>query len=158
MKINWGTAIVLFLAVFFCLMAVFVTFALRQNNDLVTDDYYEKGANYSQTIERIKRSAHFKDSIQITQNATEIQIAFTQNIAIKADSFTVSYYCGSNRKNDFSIQHPAFNDSKTKQLSNEMPSILVQSKQQLHNSYYSVHIAWWVHSLQYEVDKELLIQ
>ena len=54
MKINWGTAIVLFLAVFFCLMAVFVTFALRQNNDLVTDDYYEKGANYSQTIERIR--------------------------------------------------------------------------------------------------------
>jgi len=158
MKIHWGTAIVLFFAVFLSLAGVFIVFALRQNNDLVTDDYYEQGAHFSQTIELKKRSFDYKDSVTIVQNKATIAFAFCPSIVAKADSFSIHCYCGSNRKNDFVVTHSSFTDSLTSGTKVSNPAIFECSRKLFKKSFYTVQVSWWVNSLQYEVDKEVIIQ
>jgi hypothetical protein len=154
MKINWGTAIVIFFAIFISLAIAFVIFALRQNNDLVADDYYEQGAHFSQSIEIKKRSIPYKDSIQITQSDSAILLDIYQSIAQKADSFSVHFYCSSQKKNDISFSVKAINDS----LRSAPKSMLVFPAKDFTKSFYSVKIAWWIDNLQFEVDKDLFIK
>ena len=50
MRLNWGKSLILFFVIFFAWVLYFVLFAIRQNDDLVSDDYYQKGAKYSEQI------------------------------------------------------------------------------------------------------------
>jgi len=152
-KINWGTAIVIFFAIFLSLAAIFITFAMRQNNDLVASDYYEQGAHFSQTIEIKKRSIPFKDSIKLYQTESSINLELCQNIAQKASSYTIQFYCGSNIKNDLSFNYKSIADSL-----NASKSTLVFDLAKFKKSYYSAKIIWWVDTLKFEIDKELIIK
>ena len=48
MKFNWGTGIFTFIIIFLLLCVAFIIFAVRQGVNLVHDDYYEKGVDYSE--------------------------------------------------------------------------------------------------------------
>ena len=101
MKLNWGYSIILFFVVFISLMVAFIIFSLKQNNDLVTDEYYEKGADYTHQMEIDGRSAIFKDSIRLLDQNGVIVAKFAKSILQRADTMHIYFYRPSNKKLDF---------------------------------------------------------
>ena len=86
MKLNWGHGILIFIILFLVLIGSFVIFALYQSQDLESDDYYDKGAGYSNQIEVNKRSDLYKDSITMTSSQPGAQIALCKSLASSGDS------------------------------------------------------------------------
>ncbi len=92
MKINWGKGLIIFFILFFIWIFSFVFFALRQNNDLVSDDYYQKGAKYSDQIAIDQRSLPYQDSLQINMTDNQVQIVLSSTLAKADGNGTVELY------------------------------------------------------------------
>lgn len=152
-KINWGTAIVIFFAIFLSLAATFIVFAMRQNNDLIADDYYEQGAHYSETIEIKKRSLQYFDSITVTQNNTLVFIEFAKTLVPNLDSLSIRFYCPSKKEND--ILFTNFNSIKN--LDTPHITSLTFPIKDFKKMYYSIKITWKQNNLKFEIDKEIII-
>ena len=59
MKLNWGWGIALAYSVFALSLLGFLVFALRQDNSLVVEDYYQQDLDYQQRKQRV---ANYRDS------------------------------------------------------------------------------------------------
>ena len=103
MKLNWGRSLILFFIIFFAWVLFFVLFALRQNDDLVSDDYYQKGAKYTEQIDINRRSAPYQDSIQISTTSSQIQILLSKGMAAGDDSMQVYFFRSSDKSKDLKI-------------------------------------------------------
>lgn len=53
---NWGYRIVIAFALFITLMVTLVTISMRQNIDLVAEDYYREEIEYQDQIDRLSRT------------------------------------------------------------------------------------------------------
>jgi nitrogen fixation protein FixH len=62
----WPRAIIGYFAVVLCAMAVFVTWAVRQNMDLVRPDYYEHEILFQKQIDAVNRARPFASQIAVT--------------------------------------------------------------------------------------------
>ena len=103
MKLNWGKSLILFFIIFFAWVLFFVLFALRQNDDLVSDDYYQKGAKYTEQININRRSAPYQDSIQISTTSSQIQILLSKGMNTSEDSMQVYFFRSSDKSKDLKI-------------------------------------------------------
>jgi hypothetical protein len=146
MKINWGKALVLIFILFFIWIFSFVFFALRQNNDLVSVDYYEKGAKYTEQININQRSVNYQDSVKINTIAGQVQITFSKGLASKNDSVQVYFFRSSDKSKDVRL-----NFMKT-------DSTLVIDKIGLAHGRYQVFISWNRQGERYMVKKVLDFQ
>lgn len=130
MKINWGKALVLFFILFFIWIFSFVFFALRQNNDLVSDDYYQKGAKYTDQININQRSVAYQDSIKINTIAGQVQITLSKGLASNNDSVQVYFFRSSDKGKDVRLNFI------------KADSTLVIDKIGLAHGRYQVFISW----------------
>ena len=64
---------------------------MRQNNDLVSDDYYQKGAKYTDQININQRSLTYQDSIQISKSANQVQIVLSKGLVSSGGSVFVYF-------------------------------------------------------------------
>lgn len=145
MKLHWGNAIVIFFTLFISLGIFFIIFSLRQHNDLVDDNYYEKGAAYTLKIEIDKRSALFTDSITIKNKGQEFILNFSTSITTNTDIIKVHFYRPSNKKFDFKTSiDPTTSDF----------TIL---KSNLKKGRYIVKFTWQMSGSEYEIDKILFV-
>jgi hypothetical protein len=111
MKLNWGQGIFLFFVVFISLGISFVIFSLRQNNDLVTNDYYEKGADYTRQMEINSRSIAYIDSINLV-NQNDLLIArFSKSIDMMTDTMDVFFFRPSDKRFDHEFRMALKSDS-----------------------------------------------
>jgi len=146
MKLNWGYSIILFFVVFCSLMIGFMIFAFRQTNDLVTDDYYEKGANYTRQMEINSRSAAYQDSIQITEVKQTILARFAKSISGNRDTVQINFYRPSDKNFDYSVKTLVNADS------------LIIDKKQLHKGHYTVTFNWLIGEKKVQVEKDLFVE
>ncbi len=146
MKISWGKGVVIFFIIFFIWIFLFVFFAMRQNLDLVTDDYYQKGAKYSGQIEINKRSLPYQDSLQIYTTENQIQIRPCKQLESSADSMEVYFFKSNDKTKDI-----RFNFQKG-------DSVLVVDKRMLVHGRYQVFITWSYLNQKYSVVKVVDIQ
>jgi hypothetical protein len=130
MKISWGKGIVIFFIIFFIWIFLFVFFAMRQNLDLVTDDYYQKGAKYSGQIEINKRSFPYLDSLQIYTTENQIQIRLCKQLESSADSMEVYFFKSSDKTKDIRFQFV------------KGDSLIAIDKSRLVHGRYQVFITW----------------
>jgi len=75
-KINWGTGIVIALVVMISGMIYLVSIAVRQDYDLVDNDYYQKSVNYQQHIEEVKNTEALAEKIKFEQSTDTLKITF----------------------------------------------------------------------------------
>jgi hypothetical protein len=101
MKFNWGHGILIFILLFLAVIATFVIFALFQSQDLVSEDYYDKGASYSDQIDINQRSEIYRDSIKIVNEGEEIRIMLSKTLAVLGDSLHMYFYRPSDKLQDF---------------------------------------------------------
>ena len=146
MKLNWGQSIFIFLIGFLLLAIVFIVFSLRQNNDLVTNDYYEKGADYTNQMEITNRSSVFSDSIQLLNQNTNLLVRFSDSINQMTDSMHIYFYRPSDKKLDVQFWETIGPDS------------LIISKERFAKGRYKVQFQWIFDRNSYLVEKDFFIE
>ena len=146
MKLNWGYSIILFFVVFFTLMIGFVIFAFRQTTDLVTEDYYEKGAAYTGQMEINQRSLVFNDSILLSDQRTYLSAKFSKSITRMADTMHIYFYRPSDKKSDYTFSTVLKSDS------------IAIEKRNLVKGRYVVTFGWNSGAKSYEIGKEYFAQ
>lgn len=130
MRINWGKALVIFFILFFIWVFSFVFFAMRQQNDLVSDDYYQKGATYSDQITINQRSVTYQDSLQITPNGNNLQLTLCKSLASQQDSVHIYFFRSSDKTKDIRF---AFKKAE---------SPITITKASLSHGRYRVFVSW----------------
>ena len=146
MKINWGYSIIIFFVIFCSLMIGFLVFSLRQNSDLVTDDYYEKGADYTHQMEIGSRSLTYNDSIRLLDQKGSLIASFAKSIHQMTDSMNIYFYRPSDKKLDYKVNV---------RLSSNSVSF---EKKNLISGQYTVTFEWSHDKKGYQVVKDLFLQ
>ena len=80
----WPFAIIGYFAIVLCAMAIFVTWAVRQNMDLVRPDYYEHEILFQRQIDAVNRARPFASQIAV---AYEIE---RQTLSVRVPSAHVT--------------------------------------------------------------------
>lgn len=143
MKFHWGKGILVFFIIFLSLCAVFIVFSLRQHHDLVIDDYYEQGADYSTQMNVIHRSKPFTDSVTIKQEDQLIRFYMSPSIVSESDSIEIYFYRSSDKSMDVTLKR-------------ELNSSPIELNSQLfQHGRYKVKVAWIVDEQRYEIQKTL---
>ncbi|MCK9640084.1 MAG: FixH family protein [Prolixibacteraceae bacterium] len=142
-KLNWGTGLIIFFLIFFIWVFSFVFFAMRQNNDLVSDDYYQKGATYSAQILINQRSLAYLDSIRISIMGHQVQIELSKGLVKSADSLQLYFFRSSDKTKDLRLGFKAA----------ESPFLIDKTK--LLHGRYQVFLSWSLKNEKFSVVKVL---
>ncbi len=145
-KLNWGTGLIIFFLIFFIWVFSFVFFAMRQNNDLVSDDYYQKGATYSGQILIDQRSRTYQDSIRISITGHQVQIELAKGLVKSADSLQIYFFRSSDKTKDLRLNFKAA----------ESP-FLIDCKRLIHGRY-QVYLSWSLKNENYSITKILDVE
>jgi hypothetical protein len=70
----WPHAIIAWFVIFGSAMAAWITFAVRQNLDLVRADYYEDEVHYQQHLNRLKQTLPIRDHVAIQYDALKSEM------------------------------------------------------------------------------------
>lgn len=144
MKFHWGHGITLFILIFLGFATWFIVFAFNQSQDLVENDYYEKGANYSRQMEIFKRSALYTDSIQMLNNRSGKVLIVCTGIKNLTDFIGISFIRPSDKNLDLHFQSP--------------PTDTIRIPlEKFATGKYLVKIAWTMHKQEYNWNSELMI-
>lgn len=76
MKFTWGLGIVALLVVFLLGMITLVIISSSQELNLVSEDYYPKGINYQQQIDKEVRTLHLDKGIEFSQDNENVYLKF----------------------------------------------------------------------------------
>jgi hypothetical protein len=146
MRFTWGTGIVVFLILFLAACLIFIVFAFNQDVNLVHNDYYEKGVDYSQQMNRDSRSIKYKDQIEISELNDSIRILFPEEVVSGTDSVRILFFRPSNHNMDINS------------LAVFTGNFVSVSKENLISGRYIVKLTWNHDNLGYEIDKTFIVK
>lgn len=146
MKFSWGTGIFLFFVVFLTLAGFFLVFAFSKDVNLVHEQYYLKGVNYSHQMEIDKRSEPYKNTIYFENTVNELKVFFPDDFLSKIDSGNIHFFRPSDR----------FLDAEFKM--NKDKNFQILDKTKISRGRYLVQFSWTTEAVEYFLEKELLIK
>ena len=146
MKFNWGWGIGLFLLLFLGSLIGFVIFAWNQDVNLVHENYYEKGVDYSSQIEKETRSALFKELISVEERDDSVLIRFPGFVAHHVDSGKVLFFRPSDHKKDLTYKM------------NFRDTLLCYRKTPFIPGRYIVKISWFSGGIDFELNKDIVLK
>jgi len=145
-KINWGTGIVIALIVMISGMIFLVSIAVRQDYDLVDNDYYQKSVNYQQHIEKVKNNEALPEIIKFDQSADTLKITFPKVGNFQEYTGEIHFYSPVTEKRDLTLKvKPDSGFSQTINLKN------------LEKGRYQVKIDWMVGKVSYYQEEEIAV-
>jgi len=102
----WPYAIIAYFIVFASAIAAWITFAVRQNMDLVRKDYYEEEIRYQQQIDRQNRTQAIRSEVNVSYDGTQQAITLTlpSTHARQQASGTIQLYRPSDASLDRTVQ------------------------------------------------------
>jgi len=103
-KFNWGTGIVLAFLIMMSGMIYLVSIALRQDFDLVDDDYYQKSITYQQHIEKEKNNNALSEKIKIDQSTGSLSLTFPNLASVQEYSGEIHFYSPVEAKRDQTVK------------------------------------------------------
>jgi hypothetical protein len=145
-KFNWGTGILITIIVFMIITIGTVIFLMNQDVDLVASDYYDKGIQHQEQIDRLNRTNSMDEAVQINSENGFVRLVFPKSFAQKNFSGTVQFYRPSNSKKDFSL--PISIDTTAQQI---VPT------QNLEKGYWTVKLNWTQDSIEYYKESSFVI-
>ena len=102
-RVNWGTGIVLAIAVFMGISISVGIFMMKQDVNLVSDDYYDKEIKYQQQIERIERTNKLEKENIISYKGSVVTIELPLKFSSKTVEGEVHFYRPSDATSDLKI-------------------------------------------------------
>jgi len=147
MKMNWGTGIFITIVIFLIGMISLVIISSMQPLNLVVDDYYPKAIDYQSQINRIARTEALDDKMKISQNDDFILIQFPEVDSIHTPEGKILIYFPRDNHLDHEFEIMV-DDSLFQPISKKglLPGRCV------------VKINWKVDTLEYYVEKDLIIK
>ena len=145
-KFNWGTGILITIIVFMIITISTVVFLMNQDVDLVATDYYNKGIQHQEQIDRLKRTNSMDEVVQINPENGFVRLVFPKSFTQKNFSGTIQFYRPSNSKKDFSL--PISIDTTAQQI---------VSTQNLEKGYWTVKLNWTQDSIEYYKEGSFII-
>ncbi len=99
----WPWSILGFLIFLIATIAAFVTFAIGQDMQLVTKDYYEKELRFQQDINQANNAGAFRDeiSIRFQPETQSVELRVPRSLVDAGFNGTVEFYRPSNKDLDF---------------------------------------------------------
>jgi len=128
-------------------MIYLVSIAVRQDYDLVDNDYYQKSVNYQQHIEEVKNTAALSEKIKFEQSADTLKITFPNLGNAEEYSGEIHFYSPVEEKRDETF--------KLKLNSNFSQSIGLKT---LKSGRYTVKIDWSVNKISYYQEEEITVE
>jgi hypothetical protein len=104
MKINWGTGIVLALVIMVSGMLYLVSIALRQNDDLVENDYYQKSITYQQHIDEARNNNALTEKIKFELSPESLKLSFPKLANSQEFEGEIHFYSPVEEKRDMTVQ------------------------------------------------------
>ncbi len=146
MKINWGTGIVIAMAVFMSFILYFVlqmVISSAYDPEMVTEDYYQKEYVFQQEIDAIQNGNALKDNVKINKEGNAFSVIFPQEFNYEEISGTIYMYRPSDKNLDIEI--PIKLDASSYIIPNE----------QLAEGKWQISIDWQYHDKNYLYKKTI---
>lgn len=102
-KFNWGTGIVVAFIIMIAGMVFLVSIAVRQNEDLVEKDYYQKSLNYEKHMDEVKNTGKLASGIKFERSADSLILVFPDVAPVVSYSGSIHFYSPVSEKNDLSL-------------------------------------------------------
>ncbi|HXI50618.1 MAG TPA: FixH family protein [Candidatus Saccharimonadales bacterium] len=99
----WPHAIIAWFVVFASALAAWVSYAVRQNPDLVRPDYYEEEIRYQQQLERLNRTAAVPVALDYDAEHGELKLRLPREHAVSRPVGRILCYRPSDAALDFEI-------------------------------------------------------
>lgn len=116
MKFNWGVFAFSLFGVFVVFMLGMVYFATKQNNELVTENYYEKELEFKEILVKKEHSALLLEQVTYQADLKSFNIVFPTEITTPI-SGNIVFYKPSDLKADKSFPLEVKNNAQTFQFS-----------------------------------------
>ena|SRR5690554_4721355 len=107
MKINWGTGLVIGMALFIGFILFFVVRIVTDDKydfDLVTENYYQRELVFQKELDDLENSNSLKQNLKGKKTAHGWEIIFPEDLDHNAITGTVTLYRPSSKKLDFQLQ------------------------------------------------------
>ncbi|MBX2939437.1 MAG: FixH family protein [Ferruginibacter sp.] len=118
---NWGNRIVVVFALFVSGIVFMVVKASKQNQELVTTNYYEKELVYQKKIDAMKNLSMLNDSIVVSQTTDALLLQLPAAMKNKNVEAFVHLYCPFNESNDQHLKTSTYEGIISIPLSNKTP-------------------------------------
>lgn len=145
-KINWGTGIVIAMVIMVIGMVTLVSVAVRQDYDLVDNDYYQKSVNYQQHIEKVRNNAALAERIKVEHSMDSLKLTFPNLAMVQEYSGEIHFYSPVEEKRDMTL--------KVKLDSGFSQTIGLKS---LKKGRYQVKIDWSAGNVGYYQEEEIAV-
>ncbi|WP_140486013.1 FixH family protein [Flavobacterium sp. GSA192] len=149
MRINWGTGLVIAIALFMSFILYFVIKVQsnsKYDNELVVEEYYKHDARFQEEMERIQNAQDLKQKPIIKYTSEGITIVFPESFASDKITGTVSLYRPSNKKLDFDTP-----------ISLSNPTLLIP-KSKLVGGQWGINMEWQYDGKKYLTKEPIYIQ
>ena len=145
-KFNWGTGILITIIVFMIITIGTVVFLMNQDVDLVASDYYDKGIQHQNQIDRENRTNSMIEAVQIIPENGFVTLTFPKSYSQKGLTGTIQFYRPSDSKKDFALSISI--DTSARQL---IPT------QNLEKGYWKIKLNWTLDSIEYYKESSFVI-
>jgi hypothetical protein len=99
----WPHAIIAWFVVFASALAAWVSYAVRQNPDLVRPDYYEEEIHYQQQLERLNRTAAVLVALDYDAAHGELKLRLPREHVVSRPAGRIHFYRPSDAALDFEV-------------------------------------------------------
>ncbi len=103
MKWNWGTKLLIGMIAFMLFLIVFFVSMMRQTFYLVEKDYYPKGLEYQQRIDKIENAKQLGERIQLDNSGNYLVFTFPSVIVAEETNGNIVLYRPSDGTQDISM-------------------------------------------------------
>lgn len=111
-KFNWGTGILIVIAIFLLAILLVVRSAFKQKINLVSEDYYPKELIYQEVIDKKKNVKKYSKEIVLTELESKIYLIFPDSLNTDSVSGNIHFYRPSDYEKDI-LYTINLNDSLT---------------------------------------------
>ncbi|QNR25557.1 FixH family protein [Croceimicrobium hydrocarbonivorans] len=104
MKFNWGTGLVIVLALFILGMGTAVYKATQARHDLVTTEYYQEELAYQGTIDGKRNARELSGHCQLKVEDQKLILHFPEDLKDQSANLQVLMYFPTDAKKDFELK------------------------------------------------------
>jgi len=146
-QFNWGTGIAIALIVMICGMLTLFYIATRQDYFLVEKDYYQKGINYQEQIDRINNVNALREKPTVTVSNSELLVTLPNWFANKTIKGEIQLY---------SPVDEAFDKTQPLNLSDQLMQSV--SLNNIKPGRYTVKLDWTANQTAYYWEQKITIE
>lgn len=144
-KLNWGARIALLYGSFMALIIALVVGSMKQNTNLVADDYYQQELVYQELIDASKNQATLSRPLAIRTEKEQVHIDFPEEMTAAMKTGNVYFYSPINKLWDHKVD---FNNSD---------ALVTVPREKLVNTRYVVKVDWEVDGKRYYQESEVTL-